>query len=177
MNTTFYTDETRKYGKTMQFYIITDEEPNSYDVGLRYMFNKSGKCTLDIFCEILQDINSLCENSEESNAGLFKKKKKNNIKNTMSDSASTEKNFNKQLDEYRSDGLPQDIGDWKQLNEDQQISMNNFFCGLHLLVGTADVAEESLKKFERKFLDGKLIGSGALPELKRFYRQESGTSR
>lgn len=64
----------------MQFYIITDEEPNSYDVGLRYMFNKSGKCTLDIFREILQDINSLCENSEESNAGLLKKKKRTTLK-------------------------------------------------------------------------------------------------
>lgn len=44
--------------------------------------------------------------------------------------------------------------------------MNNFFCGLHLLVGMADVAEESLKKFERNFLDGKLIGSATVPELK-----------
>lgn len=56
-------------------------------------------------------------------------------------------------------------------------SMNNFFCGLHLFVGMADVAEESLKKFERNFLDGKAIGSGALPELKMFHRQESGTLR
>lgn len=55
--------------------------------------------------------------------------------------------------------------------------MNNLFCGLHLLVGMADVAEESLKKFERNFLDGKLIGSAAVPELKMYHRQENGTLR
>lgn len=55
--------------------------------------------------------------------------------------------------------------------------MNNLFCGLHLLVGMEDVAEESLKKFERNFLDGKLIGSAAVPELKMYHRQENGTLR
>lgn len=40
-----------------------------------------------------------------------------------------------------------------------------------------DVAEESLKKFQRNFLDGKLIGSAAVPELKMYHRQESGTLR
>lgn len=55
--------------------------------------------------------------------------------------------------------------------------MNNLFCGLHLLVGMADVAEDSLKKFERNFLDGKLIGSAAVPELEMYHRQESGTLR
>lgn len=66
------------------------------------------------------------------------------------------------------------------LTENQQkpiSAMNNLFCGLHLLVGMADVAEDSLKKFERNFLDGKLIGSAAVPELKIYHRQESGTLR
>jgi oligoribonuclease (3'-5' exoribonuclease) len=39
------------------------------------------------------------------------------------------------------------------LNEKQKTlcsKMNNFFCGLHLLVGLADSCEESLKKFERQ---------------------------
>lgn len=35
----------------------------------------------------------------------------------MSDRASTEKNFNKLLDEYRSDILSQIIENWNQLNE------------------------------------------------------------
>lgn len=43
--TTLYTDETRKYGKCMQTYIVTDEDQNSYILGLREMVDKSGQST------------------------------------------------------------------------------------------------------------------------------------
>lgn len=135
--------------------------------GLREMFNKSGKCTLDTFREILHDISSLSERAEpDRNVGFQILK---NIQNTMSDRAGTEKTFNRLLEEFRKEVLPQVVDNWDALTEEQQkpiSAMNNFFCGLHLLVGMADVAEESLKKFERNFLDGKLIGSAAVPELK-----------
>lgn len=101
-----------------------------------------------------------------------------NIQNTMSDRAGTEKNFNRLLEEFRKEVLPQVVDNWDALTENQQkpiSAMNNLFCGLHLLVGMVDVAEESLKKFQRNFLDGKLIGSAAVPELKMYHRQESGT--
>lgn len=103
-----------------------------------------------------------------------------NIQNTMSDRAGTEKNFNRLLEEFRKEVLPQVVDNLGALTENQQkpiSAMNNLFCGLHLLVGMADVAEDSLKKFERNFLDGKLIGSAAVPELKIYHRQESGTLR
>lgn len=48
------------------------------------------------------------------------------------------------------------------------------FCGLHLLVGLADSCEESLKKFDRLFMDGKDIGLATHPELKRYHKHESG---
>lgn len=44
-----YIDEIRKYGKIMQSYIVIDENQILYVIGLRDMFNKSGKCILDIF--------------------------------------------------------------------------------------------------------------------------------
>lgn len=68
----------------------------------------------------------------------------------MSDRAGTEKNFNRLLEEFRKEVLPQVVDNWGALTENQQkpiSAMNNLFCGLHLLVGMADVAEESLKKF------------------------------
>lgn len=46
-------------------YVLTDETQNSYILGLREMFDKSGHNTLDTFKEILNDINNHC----------FKKKK------------------------------------------------------------------------------------------------------
>lgn len=48
--------------------------------------------------------------------------------------------------------------------------MNNFFCGFYLLVGMVDVVEEFLKKFERNFLDGRLIGFVVVLEFKMYYR-------
>lgn len=59
-------------------------------------------------------ISTLCDKSDNSNVGLQILK---NIQNIMSDRASTEKNFNKLLDEYRSDILSQIIENWNQLNE------------------------------------------------------------
>ena len=53
--------------------------------------------------------------------------------------------------------------------------MNNFFCGLNLLVAIAEVTEAALKQFDKNFLDGKDVGSAANLELKRYHKSESGT--
>ncbi|XP_021339625.1 ERC protein 2-like, partial [Mizuhopecten yessoensis] len=65
-DTTLYTDETRKFGHTFQSYIVTDEEDNSYLLGLREMQNKSAKCTLDTLKEILSDISNICKRHEDN---------------------------------------------------------------------------------------------------------------
>ena len=175
-NTTIYTDETRKYGHTYESYLISDKENVSYLLGLREMENKSGQCTLDTMKEILHDITTLSE-QEDTTVG---KKILANIKNTMSDRASTEKCFNKLLQEYRQTILPDVIDNYSNLTQDAQSVVgqtNNFFCGLHLLVGIADVCEEAINKFEIVYLDETIIGSAQNLQLKRYHRAESGTLR
>ena len=103
-----------------------------------------------------------------------------NIRDTMSDRASTEKSFNKLLEAFRSEILSQVIDNWEDLEEEERklcSKLNNFFCGLHPLVGMADSCEASLRKFESSYLEGKDTGSGTCPELKRYHRSESGTLR
>ena len=178
-NTTLYTDETKKYGKAIQTYIVTDEEQHSYILGLREMFNKSSQCTLDTFKDILEDINNHCYFSEQQREhhGYVLL---SNIRDTMSDRVSTEKAFNVLLEEFRTTILPQVIYNWNDLSENERTlmsRMNNFFCGLHLLVGMADTCEGTLKKFERTYLEGRDIGSGVKPELRKYHRSESGTLR
>ena len=179
-NTTLYTDETKKYGKAIQTYIVTDEEQHSYMLGLREMFNKSSQCTLDTFKDILEDINNHCyfrEQQREEHHGYVLL---SNIRDTMTDRASTEKAFNVLLEEFRTTILPQVIYNWNDLSENERTlmsRMNNFFCGLHLLVGMADTCEGTLKKFERTYLEGRDIGSGVKPELRKYHRSESGTLR
>ncbi|KAJ8303720.1 hypothetical protein KUTeg_018643 [Tegillarca granosa] len=76
----------------------------------------------------------------------------------MSDRASTEKGFNVMLQQYRKENLPVDLNNSDDLSTDERElcgSMNNFYCGLHLLVGMADVAETALKKFEETYLESK----------------------
>lgn len=80
----------------------------------------------------------------------------------MSDRASTEKTFNNLLEEFRSTILPEVVDNWNDLDDIEKklcSKLNNFFCGLHLLVGMADSCETSIKKFEIEFNDGKNIGS------------------
>lgn len=103
-----------------------------------------------------------------------------NIKNTMSDRASTEKFFNKLLQQYKQKIFPNIQLNFNNLtrNEQQLCSqINNFYCGLHLLIGIADVCEAALKKFETEYLDGKVVGSAQRPELQRYHKAESGTLR
>ena len=89
-----------------------------------------------------------------------------NISNTMSDRASTEKNFNKLLLQYKNEILPEIQLNFNSLTENEQqlcSQINNFYCGLHLHIDIADVCEAALKK-EKEYLDGNLIGSARKPE-------------
>lgn len=75
--------------------------------------------------------------------------------------------------------MPNVIDCYDQMSEEQQMlcgNMNNFFCGLHLLVGMADVCEGLLLKFERNHTTED-IGSAIEPRLKRYHKSESGTLR
>ena len=110
--------------------------------GIRHVFSESAKNTLDTFTEILDDIYSvqLALGKECASSKIVAK-----IRNTMSDRHSAEKLFNELLEEYRCEILPTVFENWNNLTaieQDQLTSMNNFFCGLHYVIGLADSAEE-----------------------------------
>ena len=116
------------------------------------MFSGSAQTTLDTLIEIL-DLDAVCSAlgaSKVSDKILAK------LKNTMSDRHSAEKLFARMLSEYRANILPDIISEWSNLTEDekQQLTrMNNFYCGLHFVVGLADTAEATLKVWESTFND------------------------
>ena len=63
-----------------------------------------------------------------------------------------EKLFNKLLADYRTEILPEVMANWSEVFEskrEQFTRMNNFFYGLHFLVGLADCAEATLSLWER----------------------------
>ena len=72
----------------------------------------------------------------------------------MSDRHAAEKHFNKLLTDYRSEILPDIVSGWVEATEterEQLTRMNNFFCGLHFLVGLVDCAEATLKLWEATY--------------------------
>lgn len=77
-----------------------------------------------------------------------------NIKNTMSDRAASQKLFNSLLATYRSDILPDVVKHWDSLSNDEKTAlsnMNNFYCGMHLVVNMAEHSSETLKLTEQNF--------------------------
>ena len=91
----------------------------------------------------------------------------------MSDRYIVQKNFNSLLEEYCAQILPEVITSWHDLSFEEQQSIsscNNFFCGLHLLVGITDVVSSTLLQWEATHFSEDL--SGAL-----VHKSESGTVR
>ena len=159
-----YSDETSKYGRCFELFAATDENQNSYLLGLREMSSKSAETVLDTLKTILQDITDLCQekenNDKERNVGY---RLLSNIRNTMSDRAATEKKFHTLLESFRIDILPDFVKNWDELSADERdvwSKMNNFFCSLHLLVNFADVCSVALGKFEKLF--NKSLGAETL---------------
>ena len=66
-NTCLYGDETRKFGKTYQTFLLSDENKNVYFLGLRDMCDKSASTTLQCFTNILDDISDICESYRNNN--------------------------------------------------------------------------------------------------------------
>ena len=73
----------------------------------------------------------------------------------ISNRHAAEKLFNKVLHDFREEILSSVVENWEQLTkiEKQQMTrMNNFFCGLHYLVGLAESTDKTLSMWEFSLL-------------------------
>ena len=166
-NLTLHSDGTTKFGE--HYYSFQISTPTtSYSLGLAEMSTGSASHVLETFQQVLSDV----ELAAGPKAGAIILSK---IKNTMSDRHIVEKNFNQLLEDYRGSVLPELVKSWDQMTLDEQTSMttmNNFFCGMHLIVGIADVAAATLVQWESSHFEGNP------PFQSKFSRKsESGTVR
>ena len=163
---TLHSDGTSKFGQHYGSFQVSTTE-SSYSLGLGEMLCGSAQCTLDTLKLILSEIDVVA--GEGSGNTILA-----NIKNTMSDRHIVEKNFNELLEGYRSEVLPSIVEGWSDLSPDEQArisNLNNFFCGLHLLVGMADTAAAVLLQWEESNSETPL-GAAARPG--HFERKEAG---
>ena len=131
--TTLMSDETRKFGDCFEMFGLRDDDGKQWVLGLRDMQNKASQSCLDTLITICNDIDTVSKSHKVKQ--IFW-----NIKNTMSVRAASEKHFHQLLEEYRTDILPQEFSNWLELSAEEQTSLtklNNFYCGLHILVNFA----------------------------------------
>lgn len=124
-NLTIYTDETTKYVTKFGGYHLSDSEGRIYVLGLRQLLTKSGRDTLAVFQDILQDIDDRSEKTHLASMKILLK-----ITATMSDRASSELQFNELLEKFRADVLPELMTNWNELSDEDQRSASsllNFF--------------------------------------------------
>ena len=165
---TLQTDGTTKHGVHFGTYDIATLD-KTYSLGLRHVFSGSAQNTLETLMEILDDLDVVRrELGHSAVSGQIIHK----IKNTMSDRHAAEKKFAEVLSAYRADILPDVVANWEQMSlmeQEQLTRMNNFFCGLHFLVGLADAAEAALKQWELSYEedDGKEKKSSGVQRLVR----------
>ena len=147
-NVTLHSDGTSKFGEHYGSYQISTAH-SAYSLGLCEMLTGSAEVTLHTFKQIISDL-SLIAGKKCGDAIITK------IKNTMSDCHVVQKNFNTLLEDYRADVLPSVIQDWSKLSQaeqDQLSCLNNFFCGMHVLVGMADATSSTLLQWETTRFD------------------------
>lgn len=146
---TLQTDGTTKFGEHYTTYDVKLPDSEAvYTLGLRHVFSGSSHDTLETLQQILSDVDNvqLATGREAVSSKIMYK-----LKNTMSDRHSAEKLFNELLQEYRAEILPTLFEDWDEMAEfekEQMTRMNNFFCGLHYLVGLAECTDEAIKLWE-----------------------------
>ena len=171
-NLTLHSDGTSKHGRSYTTYDIQAGE-DVLVVGMREIGGADAQSQLDLFQELLDEVG---ENLGKG-GNDFGKKVFLNIKNLMSDRCAVQKKFNNLFIKLRKEYLPDVVRNWSNLSNVEQESfgkVNEFFCGLHFLVGLADQAEACLKVWKKILYNGQNVGSLA---HEGYSNGESGTVR
>ena len=169
---TLHSDGTSKYGMHFVGFQMSTES-SAYSLGLSEMITGSANQTLTTFKRIIGDIELV------AGTGIGEKIV-GHIKNTISDRHIVQKNFNSLLEDYTSQILPNVVSNWNALSVQEQgelASLNNFFCGMHVIVGMADTASSTLHQWETSHFDHCSGGSQLCPGPVLVRKSESGTVR
>ena len=152
-NNTLHLDGTRKRFNEYSSFQVTTGDGQGLSMGFKDMpagsANDYMTATKDLFAELAQLMlpkNSMATDVEEKQGQLLKA-----IKNVQSDHHVVNKNYFEQLKLYRASFLPKVLPQFHQLSADDLghvVCMNQLFCGMHAIIGVANVCKEALKEFE-----------------------------
>ncbi|XP_065191546.1 uncharacterized protein LOC135822664 [Sycon ciliatum] len=161
--TTGHCDGTSKQGVSYQGYQMATPD-KVFSLGMVEMKSGTAQHVFDTFKQVLGDIEDVAATAGHANIAS---KLLANMKNTMSDRCIVQKSFNKLVEEYRKEILPDIIDGWEGFSEEERTSMsriNCFYCGMHYIVGLADSCTAALKVWEKAhFGEGVKVGAERLP--------------
>lgn len=71
-----------------------------------------------------------------------------------------QKKFNEILGQFRNEVVPTVVSGWNEMEEKEKVlKMNDFFCGLHYIMGMTKQAEAALKVFDKLLFGDEKVGS------------------
>ena len=147
-------DEASTRGKKKIAMAMADPDGNVFATGLRELKSKSAANTLEVFLQILEDI----DRRHDQTGSQIGKRILAAIRQTMSDRAACEKKFNELVADLINEVIPQ-IEESAGLLEEEDarpiIRLKHFFCSLHNLVHMADVSAAQALAAEKLHFDGK----------------------
>lgn len=153
-NNTLHLDGTRKrFNEYSAFKLTTSDGSQGLSLGFVNMPAGSADdymcATKDLFSELAKLLvpKGASTNEIEMKQGELLKA----IKNVQSDRHIVNKNYFEQLRIYRASFLPQVMPNFHELSADEVskvVRMNKLFCGMHAIIGMANVCKDALKEFE-----------------------------
>jgi len=155
---TLHTDGTSKFGKHYGTYDIVTRQGKVLVAGIREVASGDTDTQLSVLQSILKEVEEAVENDNSENVS---NKIVCSIKNIMSDRHIVQKKFNTIFQEYRCSVLPHVVTGWKNLNalmKEKISKVNDFFCGMHFVVGLADQTEVALKVWDKLLYDDSPVG-------------------
>ena len=153
-NKTLHLDGTSKrFNEYSSFQVTTSDGSQGLSMGFVDMPAGSADdymcATKDLFSELAKLLipKDLTPNEIEMKQGQLLKA----IKNVQSDQHIVNKNYFEQLKIYRAEFQPQIIPNFNELSAEEVskcVCMNQLFCGMHAIIGMANVCKDALKEFE-----------------------------
>ena len=151
---TLHTDGTSKFGHHFETYDVSLSSKKNFVLGLREVSSGDANTQFECLQEIIDEV---CEKDQTKVKQIF-----SSFRNTMSDRHIVQKNFSKLLESYRRTILPEVTSNWAELSESEKNSLliiNDFFCGLHYMVGLADIAENTLRSWDKLIHDDQPVST------------------
>ena len=153
-NNTLHLDGTRKrFNEYSAFQLTTGDGSQGLSFGFEAMAAGS---TDDYMCatkDLISELAKLLVPKDASEREIEMKQGQllKTIKNVQSDRHVVNKNYFEQLKIYRASFLPKIIPHFNELSAEEVskvVRMNQLFCGMHAIIGMANVCKDALKEFE-----------------------------